>query len=311
MTKTFKFTLPNGKVIDGKIDIKKHKTLAEQNNYKRRWKREQIKIYELHKREGEPVYTEPTTQTEEPPNGNMNDTTNEQKQEPILQIQETAEVEDIKDIEPQNVIYTPFKLNISPREEGGTTTLLLGASKSGKTTKMKNIVKKYYSNDKDFIIFLMADNAFNSRVYKDMDKSIIKLDFFSEELIRQLNRIQKKTQNKYRFLLIIDDIITERNSKSILKLFLTMRNADISTIMMLQSPTLLSKNSRYNTNNVILMKFNNNESIEQISDMYLGYDEFYNLPKIHDKIRAYKEYTKDYKYIYIDLLNDNISFHDK
>ncbi len=294
MTIKFNFQLPNGKTITGKINEKKYKTKSEQNNYKRRWKREQVKIYNLHKKDDEPLGEVEEVETVD---GQEEELTTEEPTEPAEDIEE--------------VRYEPFKLNISPREEGGTTSLVLGASKSGKSTKMKDIVKKYYSNDKDFIIFLMADNAFNSRVYKDMDKSIIKLDFFSEELIRALNRIQKRTNNKYRFLFIIDDIITERNSKLILKLFLTMRNADCSTIMMLQSPTLLAKNSRYNTNNVILMKFNNNESIEQIADLYLGYDEFYKLPKLHDKIRAYKEYTKDYKYIYIDLLNDNISFHNK
>ncbi len=302
MTIKFNFQLPNGKTITGKIDEKKLKTKQEQENYKRRWKREQIKVYNLHKKDTEPVGdVEEVNGTD----GNITDAVNLPEHAPI---QTEPEEEEIKE---NDIEFTKFKLNISPKEEGGTTTLVLGASKSGKTTKCKEIVKKYYSSDKDFIIFLMADNAFNSRVYKDIDKSVIKLDFFSEDLIRSLNRIQKKTNNKYRFLLLIDDIITERNSKLILKLFLTLRNADISTCMMLQSPTLLAKNSRYNTNNVILMKFNNNESIEQIIEMYLGYDEFYKLPKLHDKIQKYKQLTSNYKYVYIDLLNDNITFHDK
>lgn len=127
MTIKFNFQLPNGKTITGKVDEKKFKTKQEQENYKRRWKREQIKIYNLHKKDTEPVgEVEEVTATD----GNITESVNLPEHAPIQQEPEEEEIKE-NDIE-----FTKFKLNISPKEEGGTTTLVLGASKSGKTTKM-------------------------------------------------------------------------------------------------------------------------------------------------------------------------------
>jgi hypothetical protein len=225
---------------------------------------------------------------------------------PIEELKQEDKIIDDKAI---NINYTRFQLKIAPKEEGGTSTIIFGSSKSGKTYQLMEILNKYYDNNK-FIVFLFADSVFNSPAYKNLPKSIIKLDHFDEDLIKQIHHIQKQTNNKYRFLFVMDDIILEKNNTMILRLILTMRNADISTIMLLQSTTLLSKNGRFNINNAIFRRNNNAESVEQTIRFFLGgYEPFYSLKKMEDKINLYRDITKEYGFIYLDALNDELTFH--
>ena len=211
-------------------------------------------------------------------------------------------------VESSRIQYTKFNLSIAPKSEGGTTTLIFGSSKSGKTTQMLSILNKYYDNTK-FITFMICENA-QSQIYKKVSKNVIKLDRFDADLINNIHMIQKRTSNKYRFAFILDDIILEKRSDTILKMILTMRNADISTIMLLQSTTLLSKNSRFNINNVIFRRANNMESIEQCLQFFLqGYEPFYSIKSMTEKINLYRSITKEYGYLYLDALNDNLTFH--
>lgn len=203
--------------------------------------------------------------------------------------------------------YTPFNLKLKPVTESGSSTIIFGASQSGKTTLLKDILNNYY-NDNNFIIFMMAENI-HANIYKDLDKHIIKLDKFDPTLIKTLHRINKKTNNKYQFLIVLDDIIMSKYNPLLLKLILTYRNAKISTILLLQSPTLLSKNGRFNGNNFIFKRTNNAENAEQLMDFFLGgFEPFYKLKK-EEKIKLYKQLTDNYGFLYLDALNDKLTFH--
>jgi len=228
---------------------------------------------------------------------------------PIEELKQEVIQEETQEDKITNINYTKFQLKLAPKEEGGTSTIIFGSSKSGKSFQLMKIIEKYYDNNK-FIVFLMADSVFNSPVYKNLPKSVIKLDHFDEDLITNVQYIQKQTNNKYRFVFITDDIILEKNNSMLLRLILTMRNCDISTIMLLQSITLLSKNGRFNINNCIFRRNNNAESVEQTIRFFLGgYEPFYSLKTMEDKINLYREITKDYGFIYLDALNDELSFH--
>ena len=235
---------------------------------------------------------------------------NDINNKPIEELkQEETEEDKIIDDKSININYTKFQLKLAPKEEGGTSTIIFGSSKSGKTFQLMDILNKYYDNNK-FIVFLFADSVFNSPAYKNLPKSVIKLDHFDEDLITNVQYIQKQTNNKYRFLFVMDDIILEKNNSMVLRLILTMRNCDISTIMLLQSITLLSKNGRFNINNAIFRKNNSNQAVEETIRYFIGgHGCFYALKKMEDKINLYREITKDYGFIYLDALNDELTFH--
>jgi hypothetical protein len=200
------------------------------------------------------------------------------------------------------IAYEKFKLEIPDLEETGFTTVLFGSSKSGKTTLMKEIVKLPQIAEPDVIKFLISPSI-NAKIYKDIDKKIIRMDRWRDELVHGLERVQKKTKNKYTFLLIIDDCVLNKNSGKIMQLFCTMRNIKVSTIMLLQSTTLLNRNSRFNSNNIIFKKCNVGEGVEQIMDWFLkSYPPFDKLDK-NAQQQMYREICNDYGFINLDLLN--------
>ena len=202
--------------------------------------------------------------------------------------------------------YGPFNLELPDLEEAGCSTVLFGSSKSGKTTLMKDIIKLPEIKDADNIKFLLSPNV-HAKIYKDIDKKIIKLDHWDDRLVSALHKIQKKTKNKYIFTIIIDDCILNKNSGKIMELFLTLRNSKISTIMLLQSTTLLNRNSRFNVNNFVFKKCNNDEAIRQNMDFFLGsYDPFKGLP-MEEKMSLYREITNNYGFIYLDALNGSLT----
>jgi len=228
--------------------------------------------------------------------------------EPKIQ-EEEPKIQEEKTTEPkiQEINYTPFNLKLSDLSETGSSTVLFGASKSGKTTLLKRILREYYG-DPNVIVFMIAENI-HSNIYQDLDKNIIKSDKFDKSLIKTLHRINKRTNNKYHFVIVLDDMILEKHNSTLLKLILTYRNAKISTVILLQSPTLLSKNGRFNGNNFIFKRTNNAENAEQVMDFFLGgFEPFYKLKK-EEKTNLYKKITDNYGFIYLDALNDKLTFH--
>lgn len=221
----------------------------------------------------------------------------------------------IKDATTGNLIrmpeidYTEFNLSLPNLDETGHTLVLFGASKSGKTTLLLNILKFPEIDDADNIVILISPNV-HAQIYKNLDKKIIKMSVWNDAIVRALHRIQKKTKNKYRFTIVIDDCITEKNSKKIMELFLTLRNSKVSTIMLLQSTTLLNRNSRFNVNNLCFLKNNNDEANEQNQKFFLGsYKPFKDLKRMEDKIRLYREITNNYGMVYLNALDGELTFH--
>lgn len=239
----------------------------------------------------------------------------EEIKEEIVNIQEPQQPETPTEPEPEQepptdkkeYEYTPFKLQMDDMKYTGTSTVIFGASKSGKTYLMKKILKQHYKKP-DTIVIMMAENA-HAAIYRDLDKKIIKCDRFYPELIKALHKINRKTSNKYNFVVVLDDIVTDKANPQLLKMFLSYRNSRISTIMLLQSLSLLSKNSRFNGNNFIFKKCNSQQYIDDVMALFLnGYGCFAN-KKHHEQTQLFRDITQNYGFIYLDALNDSISYH--
>ena len=201
--------------------------------------------------------------------------------------------------------YTQFNLEIPDLDEAGFSTVLFGSSKSGKTTLMKKILKIPELADPDVIKFLISPSM-HAKIYKDLDKKIIKLSAWDDRLVKGIQKVQKKTKNRYKYLLIIDDCILDKNSGKIMELFCTLRNIKISTLMLLQSTTLLNRNSRFNANNIIFKKMNVDDATEQNMQWFLGsYAPFKGL-NMDSKKELYREITNDYGFINLDALNGTL-----
>ena len=209
---------------------------------------------------------------------------------------------------------TKFKLDLpDTKTDGmGATTVIFASAKAGKTTLTTHIIKKYY-DDKNMIVIVMSPSI-NATIYKPIKKmkNVIAVDFFDADLIRDLARIQRKTANKYRFCVVLDDVVDGKNNQQIQKMILVYRNLSISTVLNLQDIKLMSRTGRHNGNNFIFMRQNTQDAIEDVLALYLNsYQPFMGIQNKMDKVNMYRKLTEDRGIIYLNALDDEISFHNK
>lgn len=198
--------------------------------------------------------------------------------------------------------YSKFKLEIDPKT--GTSISLFGSSKSFKTTLLKRIIEEYYS--KDCVVLLCAQNI-HAPIYDDVPKNIIKIDHYAPNIIKSMGMINKKLHNKYRFVVILDDIINEKHEANLEQLYLTLRNSRISVIASLQNIQLLKSTSRGNSNIVVFRKFNQEKAVlDYAMKEYLqNFPPFKDL-KMKDKLCLYQKITNKHDYFVLDVLNNTL-----
>lgn len=206
-----------------------------------------------------------------------------------------------------NLKYSPFKLEIDPKETP-SSLVIFGSSRSYKTTLLKRIMKKYYKDD--VIVILCATNS-QAKIYDEIDKDIIKTDQYSSEIISAMHKINKKTNNRYSFVVILDDVIDSKSDINLEKLFCVLRNSQISVNILLQSVTMLKNSCRANSNIIIFRKFNQKNIIEDyVMKHYLaGFPPFALLPKMQDKVNLYMRVTNKHDYFVLDVLNNTLTIH--
>lgn len=185
-----------------------------------------------------------------------------------------------------------------PQKTGGVSFALIGSTRSGKTTLLKYILEKYFEK---FITILMS-NSIHAPIYKEID-DCVKSPVYSPRIIKEGYEINRKTNNHYPFLYVLDDVVDKKNDKELLKLLTIYRNSGLSTIISVQSPILLNTASRGNVNFVLLGKMNSDENIERVVRMYLM---SYLSGRIDEKIREYKQLTEGHHWFLINNLTGEV-----
>ena len=175
------------------------------------------------------------------------------------------------------------------------TWAIFGSSQRGKSTLIYEIYKKYYEKDTKLITILISPSC-HIGIFDKLPNKVIKVNKFNKDtiqLLRDLQKIQNKTINGYKFLIIIDDCVDIRFCKILNELILVMRNSLFSTILSIQYDKLLSKQGRSSVNNCIFFGMNTDESIEGLLKSFFK-SEF---SKINGKTRMielideYRNYT--------------------
>lgn len=192
-------------------------------------------------------------------------------------------------------------------DEGtGNSLLLLGSSKSGKTTLVCEIIKDLYDG-KDFITTLFAANPQIDK-YQHFQNVLIAEGFTKdhEAYIKSQQYVNKKTENKYPFCNVFDDQIDLRNSKLLANLILSYRNSMMSSIICLQGPKILTPACRSNMNGLICLWFNSEEMIYQILQIFIG--DYFNrmgVPR-QNYVTTYRALTRDHNYLYLHILSETL-----
>jgi dephospho-CoA kinase len=191
------------------------------------------------------------------------------------------------------------KFDFELPENGGVSVALLGSTRSGKTTFLKYLLDKHFPKH----LKVLMSNSIHAPIYKDM-KDMVKSPLYIPKLVKEGYMINKETKNHYDFLYILDDIVTGKFDKELLKLLAIYRNSNMSAIISIQSPILLNSATRGNLNYVLLGRMNSEEQIEKTIKMYLtSYLEGKNMT---DKIKNYKALTEDHFWIVINNLDGSV-----
>lgn len=191
-------------------------------------------------------------------------------------------------------------VQLSP-DGSGTSFLLLGATKSGKSTAMCYIYEKMF---KKHITFLMTHST-QANIYKPLKTAIISPGYF-KQLIDEPMKINKETKNKYDFCFVFDDLALDgKNSTQMSKLLTIGRNSNCSVIYAGQKLTMLNATGRSNVNYVCCFKQNTDASIIDTVKTYMR-SYFPTGMRLNDMVKMYKDLTQDHQFFCIDTINDKV-----
>jgi len=192
-------------------------------------------------------------------------------------------------------------INMDFNDNSGNSILCIGSSKAGKSTAMMALFNKYFNNKK-YISTLFSVNS-HIPIYNNKG-DLIKINKFviqSEQIIKDMKKINMLSEpiNKWRYCILLDDIVDARYSRILNNLLLTYRNSNFSSIISIQYAKLISKAARCSANNLLFFSQNLQEGIESVLRSFLG-AEFGKLgvTKMNDQITLYRLLTKDHAFIY-------------
>ena len=190
------------------------------------------------------------------------------------------------------------KFDFELPKNGGVSVCFLGSTRSGKTTFLKHLIDGWFKKH----LKVLMSNSIHNPIYKDMI-DMVKSPVYAPKIVKEGYDINKGTGNHYNFLYILDDVVSAKFDKELLKLLAIYRNSNLSCIISIQSPLLLNSATRGNLNYVCLGRMNSDEQYEKTIKMYLN---SYLKGKMVDKIIEYKKLTEDYHWIVIDNLTGDV-----
>ena len=206
----------------------------------------------------------------------------------------------------------------NPDKRNGVTYALFGSSGSGKSTIIRKIfIDDVYSNQnrnpsKDEyinVLFTESKHADPLKGLTDVDDTIIDSMGLNEGIYKWMHMMNFRYDKRYRFVVMIDDVITVKSMAVVFKAFLTYRNMNISSIVSLQYLKLCPLSIRSSLYFCFLLPMNSNEGIEQL---VRGYMAMY-LPgrSLDEKIAKYKEMASDHHFFLLDNLNHKCYYVDQ
>ncbi len=188
-----------------------------------------------------------------------------------------------------------------PSREYGISFLLMGSTRSGKSTMMNYIYENVF---KHYICVLHTASA-HSSIYEPLQKSCAIATDYHPELLAETYKINKHTDCKYEFVHFIDDVVDKKNDAQLKKLLTIYRNSRISGVITGQSLTIFNNITRGNINYVFLGYLNSDASVEQCIKSYL-ISYFPKGMRMDDKIKTYREITKGHHFIVIDNIHGDV-----
>jgi hypothetical protein len=189
-----------------------------------------------------------------------------------------------------------------------SSIVIYGSSKRGKSTLLEHLFNKYY-NKKEYISTLFSPNA-HLKFYNGFNAKCSTFNDRTARYLQMEQAINMRTENKYKFFNAFDDIIHAKYAKVVGDLVCTFRNANMSTILLVQYDKMISKQNRANLNHIIMFGFNQDEAIENmIKSFCMSYFRDLGMEKLPEMVKFYKDMTDDHGFIYVDPIRGIMTFH--
>ena len=199
--------------------------------------------------------------------------------------------------------YLVKKLDITRDPKFGTSFMLLGSTKSGKSTMLNYIIKKHFQKS----LNVLMSQSLHADIYNEHRKTMACSPTYIPEVIRTCYLINKnlKPQHQYDFNIILDDVVGAKNDEQMTKLLCLYRNSRISCILSAQSPILLSSVGRNNINHILLGRFNSDDSVKYAVEKYLR-TYFPVGMRVIDCMRLYRKLTEDHTFFWVNTLEGTV-----
>jgi hypothetical protein len=148
---------------------------------------------------------------------------------------------------------------------------IVASRKSGKTTFLYNLADEL---DGRFDLVILCSNSLQAGTYDFAKKrqNWALFDEYDSRLIGICESLQRQTENAFKFCFILDDcssLTQVKYSDELLQLFIRGRNMKMSVIVSTQSPMLINKNSRQNTDFLVLLKLRTPDMKEDVVNHFI------------------------------------------
>ncbi len=155
----------------------------------------------------------------------------------------------------EKALPIPSKSIFSP-EPSGTTYAIVGKSFSGKTTFIVNQLNSLTEDEiRMYNAIIFFTESANAEPLADLSslakEKMILTDRFCPKILQVLKKLNDSTHNKFKFLVIFDDILQLRGML-LTKCILTLRNSNISTVISIQYEKLMNPAQRSSVHNMYL-----------------------------------------------------------
>lgn len=193
----------------------------------------------------------------------------------------------------------------SKTANNGVTYALIGSSGCGKSTLIRKVFLDYlYAGpyaEKDYVVTVFTLSKTSDALQHLPKDILIDGNGVDVDAINLDYKTNQEYDKKFNIVNILDDCIHIRHEKMVERMFLIMRNSNITSVVSLQYGKLIPPSIRTSVYFSFCMRQNSPESIEVMVRGWVG--GFLPGNNIQEKVKFYYQWTKEKGFFLLDNIN--------